>query len=168
MACAAAPAAWGFVGGDAPRSTTSASTAPTDTDQKLRSRAATAPITTPTPAQLWRERRGGRVKAPIHARLWCAALPGRSDAAPSTDLVHQCSFRSNRGSKAQIAPSDFISFCAPIQPGPSLPPIVLDFPLHGGRGRVLDLQPAVSAAGSIGRAEALRHDALATESAGGR
>ncbi len=34
---------------------------------------------------------------------------------------------------------------------------------HSRRGRVLHLHPAVGAAGAVGRAEALRHDALAAE-----
>src|SRR5215510_10756593 len=52
-------------------------------------------------------------------------------------------------------------------PRPSLTaPLLLDLTLHCRCGRVLDLEPMVDAAGAIRRAEPLRHDALATESAG--
>ena len=42
-------------------------------------------------------------------------------------------------------------------------PILLRFTRHCWRGRVLDLQPAVSAPGAVRRAQTLRHDALAAE-----
>jgi hypothetical protein len=45
-------------------------------------------------------------------------------------------------------------------------PILLRFAPHGGRPRVLDLEPMVDAAGPIRRAEAFRHDALTAELAG--
>jgi hypothetical protein len=45
-------------------------------------------------------------------------------------------------------------------------PLLFGFAPYRGRRRVLDLQPAISAARAIRRAEALRHDALAAEHAG--
>ena len=49
---------------------------------------------------------------------------------------------------------------------PSLTPILLGLATHRWRVRVLDLDPAISAAGAVGRAQPFRHDALAAERAG--
>src|SRR6516225_7136741 len=45
-------------------------------------------------------------------------------------------------------------------------PLLLSLPRHRWRCRVLDLQPAIGATGSVRRAKPLRHDALASERAG--
>ena len=61
----------------------------------------------------------------------------------------------------RVSPVSASSPCAaPIAP------ILLGLSLYGRRGRVLDLEPVVDPTGAIGRAEALRHDAFATERAG--
>jgi hypothetical protein len=46
-------------------------------------------------------------------------------------------------------------------------PILFGLALHRRRGRVLDLDPVIRPAGSVGRAQPLGHNAFATQRAGG-